>query len=72
MSIELTEEQKAQLLEGNAIRITPPEIGEEIVLIRGEMYDEVHALLDDLKTSKAIADLAHTTAARWAQQNSYY
>ena len=60
--MHLTSEQVRAIREGDAIPIVPPEVGEECVLIRKDVYERVkEAVEDDLPTSRAIAALVRAT-----------
>jgi len=56
----LTNEQVPAIREGESVRIVPPEVGEDCILLRSEVYDRVVAL-DDLPTSRATAGLVRAT-----------
>ena len=49
MQLELTEQQRRQLREGvgDPVRFTDPDTGREYVILRADVFDRMHALLDD-------------------------
>jgi len=58
----LTNEQIQALREGESVPVVPPEVGEECVLLRRDVYERVKAAADeDLPTSRAIAGLVRAT-----------
>jgi len=58
--MNLTSEQVRAIREGESVPIVPPEVGEECILLRRDVYDRVVAE-DDLPTSRAIAGLVRAT-----------
>ena len=60
--MQLTSEQVRGIREGDAIPIVPPEVGEECILIRRDVYEWVKEVAEDeLPTSRAIAALVRAT-----------
>ncbi len=43
----LTGEQAQAIKDGEAVTVTPPEVGTACVLLRADMYERVRCLLDD-------------------------
>jgi hypothetical protein len=58
--MNLTNEQVQAIREGESVPIVPPEVGEECILLRKDVYDRVVAG-DHLPTSRAIAGLVRAT-----------
>jgi hypothetical protein len=74
MSIELTEQQRQALLNGEAVRLQPPEIGAAVVLLREEEYQRLQALREeeeDKKTREAFLKASHQSAVAWMEENPY-
>lgn len=46
-SVELTKEQIETVKHGDAVRIAANEVGEEVVILRSDVYDRWAELLDD-------------------------
>ncbi|HUQ68151.1 MAG TPA: hypothetical protein VM165_01435 [Planctomycetaceae bacterium] len=42
----LTSEQAAAVKDGEPIRVTPPEVGADCVLVRADVYDRVRSLVE--------------------------
>jgi len=60
--MNLTSEQVQAVREGVPVPIVPPEVGEECVLLRRDVYDKVRGVLeDDLPAPRAIAGLVRAT-----------
>lgn len=60
--MNLTNEQVQALREGESVPVVPPEVGEECILLRRDVYERVKAAADeDLPTSRAIAGLVRAT-----------
>lgn len=57
--MNLTTEQVRAIRDGESVPIVPPEVGEECILLRRDVYDRV--VVDDLPTSRAIASLVRAT-----------
>ena len=66
--IELTEEHRQALRNGKAVRVASPEIGEDMVLIRGADFARIQMLLEDEREKVAWATLARQAASRWARE----
>jgi hypothetical protein len=63
--IELTEEQRRAVQEGEAVRIAAGKLGIECVLIRADVYARVHALLSAGRlTPEEQRSLLHVAALR--------
>lgn len=52
--IDLTEEQRQAVKNGEAIRLVAPEIGEDVVLLRAAQYENMCELLDDRREQEAV------------------
>lgn len=70
MVFELTEQQRQDLSHGEPVRIAL-ETGEEIVLLRGELFDEIRDLLQDEREQAAFRKFAREQAAKLAKENPY-
>lgn len=71
MSIELTEEQRQAVRQGEAVRLPAPEIGGDVVLLRAEEYESIRELLEDEKQQKAFREAGLRSAVRWMKDNPY-
>jgi hypothetical protein len=61
--MNLTSEQLRAIKEGDPVPILLPEVGEECVLIRRDVYEQVqHALDDDLPSPLAISRMMRAAA----------
>ena len=69
--IDLTEEQRQAILKGEAVRIPSPEIGEDLVLLRGALYEKIRELLEEEREKAEWAKLSRKAANRWAQENPF-
>jgi ASC-1-like (ASCH) protein len=67
--IELTEQQRQAVKQGEAIRLLAPELGEDVVLLRAEAYDTIRELLEEEREKAGWAKLARKAAVRWAEEN---
>jgi hypothetical protein len=45
--VKLTEDQIKAVKPGEPVRLAPEEVGEEVVLLRSDVYDRIAELLDD-------------------------
>jgi hypothetical protein len=60
--MNLTTEQVQAVREGEPVPILPPEVGQEWILLRRDVYERVREPIDDgLRTSRAIAGLVRAT-----------
>lgn len=69
--IELTEQQRQAVKDGEAVRVIAPDIGEEVVLLSAAQYESIRELLEDQREQKTILRYAMTQAAKVAQENPY-
>ena len=54
--IELTEQQRHELLQGAPVRVVPPELGAECVILRADVYERLRSLLEeDMPDMRAVA-----------------
>jgi len=60
--MNLTSEQVQAIREGEPVPVVPPEVGQECILLRRDVYDRVKQTMDDdLPSSRAIAGLVRAT-----------
>ena len=69
--IELTEQQRQAVKNGEAIRVAAPEIGEDVVLLRATDYETVRELLEDQHEQQVLLRYSMRQAAKVAQENPY-
>jgi hypothetical protein len=69
--IDLTEEQRQAVKNGEAVRVKDLEIGEEVVLLRATAYDAIRELLADQREQQAVLRYSMKQAARAATENPY-
>jgi hypothetical protein len=72
--IELTEQQRQAVLNGEAIRVSDPEMGEPLVVLREELYQRLKDLLEeeeDRKVQEAFLKASHQSAVEWMKENPY-
>jgi PHD/YefM family antitoxin component YafN of YafNO toxin-antitoxin module len=71
MSIDLTEEQRQAVMNGEPVRLPVPEVGGDIVLLRAEEYESIEELLEDERQQKAFREAGLRSAMRWMKDNPY-
>ena len=69
--IELTEQQRQAVKDGEAIRIAAPEIGEDVVLLRATRYESMKELLEDQREQRAVLRYSMKQAAKAARENTF-
>ena len=69
--IELTEQQRQAVKDGETIRLAAPEIGEDVVLLSAAKYESMRELLEDQREQQAVLRYAMKQAAKVAQENPY-
>jgi hypothetical protein len=69
--IQLTEEQSQALRNGEPVRLPLCDLGQEVVLLRGQDFARIQMLLEDDREKAAWAALGRKAAGRWAQENPY-
>ena len=61
--IELTEQQRQAVRNGEAVRVNAPELGEEVVLLSATQYQNIRELLDDEREQEAVLRYSMKQAA---------
>ena len=69
--IDLADQQRQAVRNGEAIRLEAPEIGEDVVLLRAAQYENMCELLDDRREQEAVLRYSMRQAAKVAQENPY-
>ena len=69
--IELTEQQCQAVKNGEAVRLTAPEAGGDVVLLQATQYESIRELLEDEREQEAISRHAMKQARKIAQENPY-
>jgi len=69
--IELTEQQRQALRNGEAIRVAVPEIGGDVVLVRATQYQNIRELLEDQREQQTVLRYSIMQAAKVAKANPY-
>lgn len=69
--IELTEQQRRAVKNGEAIRVPAPEIGEDVVLVRATQYVSMRESLEDQREQQAVLRYSMKQAAKVAQENPF-
>ena len=71
MSIELTEQQRQAVRAGETVRISAPELGQDVVLVPASLFDEIEEILEDAREQDVFRAFARQQAARLAKENPY-
>jgi hypothetical protein len=61
--IELTEEQKQAVKKGEAVRVSAPELGEAITVLRADIYEDVREIVEEERVRRLLASVAARNAA---------
>lgn len=69
MSIDLTEEQRQAVVNGEAVRLRTPD--GDIVVLRADEYEALRELLEDQAERKAFRDAGLRSAIRWMKDNPF-
>ncbi|MBM4069816.1 MAG: hypothetical protein FJ271_12815 [Planctomycetes bacterium] len=69
--IELSETQRLALQNGEAVHVPASNMNEGIVLLRGEDFERIQALLQDDREKAAWTRAARQATRRWAKENPY-
>ena len=69
--IELTEQQRQAVKSGQAIRVSAPEIGEDVVLLSATQYENMQESLEDRREQDAVLRYSMKQAAKVAKENPY-
>jgi hypothetical protein len=67
--IELTEQQRQAVKNGEVVRVADPEIGEDVVLLRAAQYENIRESLEDHREQRAVLSYAMKQAAKVAKEN---
>jgi hypothetical protein len=71
MSIDLSEEQRQAVMKGEPVRLTVPEVGGDVVLLRADHYESIRELVEDQRQQKAFRQAGLRSALRWMKDNPY-
>jgi len=66
--IELTEEQRQAVRSGDFVEVAAPEIGNNVVLVLADAFQEIREVLQEERTRRAIARVAARNAAARAEE----
>jgi hypothetical protein len=69
--IELTEQQRQAVRNGEAIRVAAPEIGEDVVLLNATRYQSMQESLEDHREQDAVLRYSMEQASKIAKENPY-
>jgi hypothetical protein len=69
--IDLTDQQRQAVRNGEAVRLLAPEIGEDVVLLSATQFRKMCELLEDRREQDAILRYSIKQAATVAQENPY-
>jgi PHD/YefM family antitoxin component YafN of YafNO toxin-antitoxin module len=69
--IELTEQQRLAVKRGETIRVTTPELGEDVVLMSAAQYESMREALQDKETQQAVLRYSMRQATAAARENPY-
>ena len=69
--IELTEQQRQAVKNGEAVQIMAPDIGEDIVLLTAKQYEKLRESLVDQREQQAVLRYSTAQAAKVARDNRY-
>ncbi len=69
--IELTDQQRQSLINGEAIRIAVPEIGEDVVLLSAAQYQKLQESLEDQREQEAVLRYSMKQASAVAKENPF-
>lgn len=69
--IELTEQERQAVRNGEAIRVAVPEIGEDLILLSAAQYESIRELLEDQREQRTVLHYAMKQAAKIAKENPY-
>jgi len=62
MSIELTEEQRQAVRQGEPVRVRVPDVGGDFVLLRAEQYETIRESLEDEKPAQPVGPERNTNS----------
>jgi hypothetical protein len=61
--IELTEEQKQAIKNGEAVRVAAPELGETVIVLRADLYEDLREIVEEERVRRLLASVAARNAA---------
>ncbi len=69
--IDLTEQQRQAVKNGEVVRVAVPEIGEDLILLSASQYEKIRELLEDQREQQTVLRYAMRQAAKVARENPY-
>jgi hypothetical protein len=67
--IELTEQQRQAVINGEAVRVAAPDIGQAVVLLSAAQFESIRELLEDQREQQVVLRYAMRQAAQIAKEN---
>ena len=61
--IELTEEQKQAIKNGEAVRVAASKLGEAVIVLRADLYEDVREIVEEERVRRLLASVAARNAA---------
>ncbi len=71
MNIDLTEQQRQEILDGKPVRISSAELGRDVVVLTANAFEQLAELVQDEREQSAFRAFARKQAAKLAQENPY-
>ena len=71
MNIDLTKEQQLAVQNGETVRISVPEMGGDVVLLRADQYEAIREVLEDNRQQKGFREAGLKSALPWLKENPY-
>jgi hypothetical protein len=69
--IELTENQRQSVRNGDAVRVPAPEIGEDVVLLSATQFERIQESLEDKRVQERVLRYSMKQAGKIASENPY-
>ena len=69
--MNLSTEQIEAVKQGEAIRVSAPEIGKDVLVVRQDAVEAIRGLLEQEAEQNLIAKVSYQQAAEWGKLNPY-
>ncbi len=69
--IELSDQQRQAIKNGEAVHVADPEIGEDVVLLTAKLFETMREAIEDQREQSAVLRYSTKQAAKVASENPY-
>lgn len=69
--IQLTQEQRQDVLNGKPVLVSESELGKDVVVLPAETFAEIQEILEENRQQRGFRQAGLRSALRWMKDNPY-